>query len=323
MQTDIRQVQLKEWIQNTLGTSDYSLSAVSGDASFRRYFRVVLKNQQYIAVDAPPEKENNEVFSKVTHLLETEGLPVPHIFFSTQDFGYFLLSDFGDTLFLNILNDENADKLYRKALDALLRIQQTSAASLPPYDEKLLHQEMELFRNWYLSKNLNIKLSDKDNFRLTRVFNELAENALQQPQVFVHRDYHSRNLMQIDGKYPGIIDYQDAVCGPVTYDLVSLFRDCYIQWPEEKIELWVRTYYQQLIDKAIIKSVDIDTFFKWFDLMGIQRHLKAIGIFSRLNLRDNKPTYLQDIPRTLSYIRKIAPKYSESKALTDFVVSML
>ena len=323
MQTDSRLTDLNEWIRDTLGTSEYELTPVSGDASFRRYFRLVTKDQKYVAVDAPPEKENNQSFMNVTHLLEAEGLPVPHIFFSALDFGFFLISDFGDTLLLNILNEENSETLYGKALDALLLIQETSPESLPPYDKSLLQKEMQLFREWYLDRNLGISLSEDESSMLTKIFNELVKNARQQPQVFVHRDYHSRNLMYIDENYPGIIDYQDAVNGPVTYDLVSLLRDCYIQWPEEKIYTWMREYYQQLIKHNIIKDVDVNTFTKWFDLMGTQRHLKAIGIFSRLNIRDNKPNYLQDIPRTLNYIRYIAPKYSETVPLADFITQRL
>ena len=319
MQIDPRYAELKEWINDTLGITDYELTTVSGDASFRRYFRLVSDKHNYIAVDAPPDKENNKIFTDVTHLLEAEGLPVPHIFYCALNFGYFLLSDFGDTLFLNILNDNNADELYAKAFDALLIIQKTSAVSLPPYDYSLLHQEMELFREWYLGKNLTLKLTEDENKNLTSVFEKLTDNALQQPQVFVHRDYHSRNLMHIDNAYPGIIDYQDAVCGPVTYDLVSLLRDCYIQWPEEKIQNWVQNYFQQIITRNIIDNIDFEIFSKWFDLMGIQRHLKAIGIFSRLNFRDSKPNYLQDIPRTLSYIRNIAPKYPETQNLAQFI----
>ena len=319
MSSDLRLAQLDEWIKETLGVSKYSLEPVSGDASFRRYFRFKSDKAQYIAVDAPPEKESNESFVNITHLLESEGLPVPHIFFSSLDFGFFLLDDFGDTLLLEVLDKDCANTLYKKALDALLIIQQTPATSLPCYDNSLLMTEMELFRDWYLQKHLSIVLTAGEQLLLDQTFNVLAENALNQPQVFVHRDYHSRNLMKIDNYYPGIIDYQDAVRGPITYDLVSLLRDCYIKWPQQQIKSWALIYRDQIVDKKIIESIEDQTFLKWFDLMGIQRHLKAIGIFSRLNMRDNKPNYLHDIPRTLEYVTTVAPKYSETQLLANFI----
>ena len=321
MTLDSRLAQLHEWIKENLGNIEYSLTPVSGDASFRRYFRFISNEQQFIAVDSPPEKESNDAFVNVTHLLEAEGLPVPHIHYSSLDFGYFLLSDLGDTLLLDELNEQNADELYGKALDALQIIQQTSAASLPPYNEQLLLQEMELFREWFLAKHLSIKLSEDENQVLDDSFRNLAESALKQPQVFVHRDFHSRNLMHIEGKHPGIIDYQDAVLGPITYDLVSLLRDCYIAWSSEKITELAKNFYKNNIENNPAINTNEKLFMKWFDLMGIQRHLKARGIFSRLNHRDNKPNYLKDIPRTLSHIRAVAGNYPETKALFDLINS--
>ena len=318
MNTDTRLAELDNWLKEYFGNTEYLLTPVSGDASFRRYFRFISQELNYIAVDSPPEKENNEAFVHVTHLLGAEGLPVPHIYYSSLDFGFFLISDLGDELLLNVLNDENANELYKKSLNALAVIQQTSASSLPLYDEKLLLQEMELFREWFLIQHLSYELSKQDNEIFDKTFNALMDNALQQPQVFVHRDYHSRNLMNIEGKYPGIIDYQDAVQGPITYDLVSLLRDCYIAWPEEKIKNLALEFYNNL-NNDIVKNTNAETFLKWFDLMGIQRHLKAIGIFSRLNIRDNKPNYLSDIPRTLNYIKEIAKNYTETKQLAEFV----
>ncbi len=318
MNTDTRLAELDNWLKEYFGNTEYLLTPVSGDASFRRYFRFISQELNYIAVDSPPEKENNEAFVHVTHLLGAEGLPVPHIYYSSLDFGFFLISDLGNELLLNVLNDENANELYKKSLNALAVIQQTSASSLPLYDEKLLLQEMELFREWFLKQHLSYELSKQDNEIFDKTFNALMDNALQQPQVFVHRDYHSRNLMNIEGKYPGIIDYQDAVQGPFTYDLVSLLRDCYIAWPEEKIKSLALEFYNNL-NNDIVKNTNAETFLKWFDLMGIQRHLKAIGIFSRLNIRDNKPNYLSDIPRTLNYIKEIAKNYTETKQLAEFV----
>ena len=318
MNTDERLTKLSNWLKENLGDIEYSLTPVSGDASFRRYFRFISQELNYIAVDSPPEKENNEAFVHITHLLAAEGLPVPHIYYSSLDFGFFLISDLGDELLLDVLNDKNANELYKKSLNALAVIQQTSASSLPLYDEKLLLQEMELFREWFLIQHLSNELSKQDNELLDETFTILMNNALKQPQVFVHRDYHSRNLMNIEGKYPGIIDYQDAVRGPITYDLVSLLRDCYIAWPEEKIKDLAIEFYNNS-NNNILRNTNAEIFLKWFDLMGIQRHLKAIGIFSRLNIRDNKPNYLSDIPRTLNYIKTIAKNYAETKQLAEFV----
>ena len=318
MNTDTRLAELDNWLKENFGNIEYSLTPVSGDASFRRYFRFISQELNYIAVDSPPEKENNEAFVHVTHLLGAEGLPVPHIHYSSLDFGFFLISDLGDELLLNALNENNANELYKKSLNALAVIQQTSASSLPLYDEKLLLQEMELFREWFLTQHLSYELSKQDNELFDKTFTTLVDNALQQPQVFVHRDYHSRNLMNIEGKYPGIIDYQDAVQGPITYDLVSLLRDCYVTWPEEKVKDLAIEFYNNL-NNEILKNTNAEKFLKWFDLMGIQRHLKAIGIFSRLNIRDSKPNYLSDIPRTLNYIKMIAKNYAETKQLAEFV----
>ena len=319
MDPDPRLSRLHRWIKEILGDVPYTLKPASEDASFRRYFRLLSEHGQYIAVDAPPEKEANEAFANVTHLLAAEGLPVPHIHYSFMDSGYFLLDDFGNTLFLDILNAENADSLYSSALEALIIIQQIPAGSLPKYSQELLLQEMELFQQWFLTRLLDVKLSSSSQQVLRNVFAHLKNNALDQPQVFVHRDYHSRNLMKIDANWPGIIDYQDAVCGPLTYDAVSLLRDCYIKWSPDRVQAWALDYKDSLMKKNIVSCISNETFLKWFDLMGIQRHLKAIGIFARLNLRDEKPDYLKDIPRTLEYVKSVAPKYPETHELANFI----
>ena len=323
MNPDPRLHQLHEWIKEVTGNVSCTLEPVSGDASFRRYFRFQLENAQFIAVDSPPEKEANESFIQITHLLETAGLPVPHIHYSLLEFGYFILDDFGDVLLLDTLNAENADALYANALEALTVIQQIPADSLPDYDKPLLQQEMELFQNWFLVRLLSVQLSSSGLQVLKKAFTNLVHNALTQPQVFVHRDYHSRNLMQIDTDWPGIIDYQDAVRGPLTYDAVSLLRDCYIQWPLDQTEAWALSYKNRLVKKNIIDDVKNEIFLKWFDLMGIQRHLKAIGIFSRLKLRDGKSSYLQDIPRTLDYIKAVGSRHPETSELARFIREMV
>ena len=316
---DDRLSQLHEWLKENFGNLEYTLNPISGDASFRRYFRFKSKQHTFIAVDSPPEKESNEAFVHVTHLLEAEGLNVPHIHYSTLDFGFFLLSDFGDVLLLDELNTNTVNELYSKALNSLVIIQQTPAESLPLYDETLLLQEMELFREWYINKYLEIKLKNDENQNFNNVFKKLSHNALNQPQVFVHRDFHSRNLMILNNESLGIIDYQDAVVGPITYDLVSLLRDCYITWPNEKIYDLCINFYENINKHKIIDNVDESTFTKWFDLMGIQRHLKAVGIFSRLSIRDKKSTYLNDIPRTLRYIKSVASKYPETEILAEII----
>ena len=320
---DTRLSQLHEWLKEIFGNLDYTLNPVSGDASFRRYFRFKSNLQHFIAVDSPPDKESNEAFVNVTHLLEAEGLAVPHIHYSSLDFGFFLLSDFGDNLLLDKVNEKNMDDLYSKALTSLCIIQQTSTESLPLYNESLLLQEMELFREWFIDQHLNIKLKEDENNYFNTIFKKLADNALRQPQVFVHRDYHSRNLMYIENDSLGIIDYQDAVKGPVTYDLVSLLRDCYIAWPKEKVYTLCMNFYENLEARNMIQNADENAFIKWFDLMGVQRHLKAVGIFSRLSIRDKKSAYLNDIPRTLKYISSVAGKYAETEKLADIISSKI
>ncbi|MEM7401152.1 MAG: phosphotransferase [Pseudomonadota bacterium] len=318
---DTRLSLLHDWLKENFGNLEYTLKPVSGDASFRRYFRFKSDQHQLIAVDSPPDKESNEAFVHVTHLLAAEGVAVPHIHYCSLDFGFFLLSDFGDRLLLDSLNDKNANDLYAMALDSLITIQQTPAESLSLYDQTLLQQEMELFREWFIKKHLKINLNHDENEHLNTVFQILADDALQQPQVFVHRDYHSRNIMTIENETLGIIDYQDSVKGPITYDLVSLLRDCYISWPDEKVYALCLSFYEMLKTQGAVQHIDESTFIKFFDLMGIQRHLKAVGIFSRLNIRDNKSNYLNDIPRTLNYIRLIAKKYTETEKLAEIISS--
>ena len=316
---DQRFVELKNWLEGELPSFDgfkcdeWQLLPVSGDASFRRYFRALSGGCSWIAVDAPPEKENSRPFVAVAKTLEQQGVHVPHVYLADYELGFMLLSDLGDNLYLPQLNADSVDLLYAAALDELLKIQACDAVSgmaLPSYDEALLSREMELFRDWFLSQLLGLSLSEVENKLLDRFFSSLVKSALEQNQVFVHRDYHSRNLMYQHEGSPGVIDFQDAVRGPVTYDLVSLLRDCYIAWPDEQVYGWVEGYRKQLLNHGL-NVPDEDVFQSWFDLMGTQRHLKAIGIFARLNIRDGKPSYLQDIPRTFSYMQKVASKTPE------------
>ncbi len=313
--------QLENWLQTDCGIPEYRIEPASGDASFRRYFRVTLPdNSTRIAMDAPPDKENCEPFVRISRQFEELGLNVPSILAEDHDQGFLLLKDLGSVQYLDELVHANVDQLYGHALSALLTLQSSCDSSgLPKYDNKLLLQEMELFREWLLKKHLGICLSDEDNRVLDEAFEMLAENALEQPQVCVHRDYHSRNLMipseAHHGSVPGILDFQDAVEGPVTYDLVSLIKDCYIEWPREKVIDWAMDYCRRCIQSGLLKPEDENKFLRWFDLMGVQRHLKAAGIFARLNHRDGKDGYLKDIPRTVGYIGQLKPFYPELDGL--------
>ena len=303
--------QLKTWLKSLPQLGEFSFEPASGDASFRRYFRIQTGDRSYIAMDAPPDREDTGPFIHVAEAFEAIGLNVPHIHARDLTQGYLLLEDLGDRLYLDQLGTETVERLYGDALGALLTIQACGPrAGLPDYDRALLMREMELFREWLVGRQLGVALSTAEHQLLDRTFGVLADNALEQPRVCVHRDYHSRNLM-VTTHNPGILDFQDAVLGPVTYDLVSLLRDCYIRWPQARVEAWALGYYELAVQSGVLRKEHEDRFLRWFDLMGVQRHLKASGIFARLNQRDGKPGYLKDIPRTLGYITRLAPAYPE------------
>jgi aminoglycoside/choline kinase family phosphotransferase len=313
---DQRLDQLQTWLLGVipefagLQQQHWQVVPVSGDASFRRYFRVLADQNSWIAVDAPPDKEDSQPFIRVAQSLAEFGVAVPEVHRHDLEQGFMLLSDLGDALYLDQLNAETVDALYQDAFTALLQIQRCpdlKGASLPPYDLPLLEREVGLFEEWFLQKLLKLQLDQRDQFEVQRLFHHVIDCALEQPTVFVHRDYHSRNIMYRPGQAPGVIDFQDAVRGPVTYDLVSLLRDCYIAWPDEQVYAWVEQFRQSLIDSGRVMP-DQRHFQRWFDLMGAQRHLKAIGIFSRLLIRDGKAGYLDDIPRTFGYLQKVAAK---------------
>jgi aminoglycoside/choline kinase family phosphotransferase len=314
---------LKQWLGDELDFSDYSLKPASSDASFRRYFRVTHDGSSYIVMDAPPEKENTRPFVTVARLFLDVGVNVPEILDENTDQGFLLLSDLGSRLYLDALNDETVERLYGDALGALAAIQACAPGRgvLPDYDHDMLLREMGLFRDWLVDKHLGITRTDAQSALLEQAFALLAENALTQPQVCVHRDYHSRNLMVTRRNNPGILDFQDAVIGPVTYDLVSLLRDCYIDWPRARVEAWALGYQELALQSGILREAHEDPvqFLRWFDLMGVQRHLKAAGIFARLNHRDGKPGYLNDIPRTLGYVTDVARRYGEIAGLGEFI----
>ena len=304
----------------------YSFSDVvpaSADASFRRYFRTTDKNtsKTYVVMDAPPEKEDCAPFIRVTKLLRTAGVNAPEIIEQDLEQGFLLLTDLGDQPYLDHLNEKHAETLYSDAVSSLIHMQNIKAEAmdeLPLYDGQRLLDEMALFEEWYLNRHLDVQLNDEQKIKLAATYDLLIQNALEQPQTFVHRDYHSRNLMLTQKDNPGIIDYQDAVVGPCTYDLVSLFKDCYIEWPREKIEQWLEDY---AFKSGLAHEPNFETaqFIKWFDLMGVQRHLKVLGIFARLNYRDGKQQYLNDLPLTLKYVVDACDRYEELKPLQQLL----
>lgn len=316
-----RLLALKKWLDGPVGLSHYKLEPATDDASFRRYFRVTLVDgATLIAMDAPPENEACQPFVDIARQFAELGLHVPIIHAEELNQGFLLLDDLGSVLYLDVLDEACADRLYADALSALAVIQACGPREgLPLYDESLLRQEMALFPDWLLERQLNLKLTEGERSQLDELFDLLVQSALEQPRVCVHRDFHSRNLMVTDAPNPGIIDFQDAVIGPVTYDLVSLLRDCYISWPAERVRGWAMGYFELAAQSGILRDEHEDRFLRWFDLMGVQRQLKASGIFARLNIRDGKPGYLGDIPRTLGYIVEVAGRYPE----LEFVAGLI
>lgn len=308
-----RLTQLQQWLDGLSEKTYSNLEPASADASFRQYFRVTdsKDNKTFIVMDAPPDKENSLPFLQVTDLLRSVGVNAPGIIAMDIKQGFLLLDDLGNRPYLDQLNENTCEDLYIDAIDALIKMQ-TIDAMLPMYDERLLQTEMDLFETWYINRHLETELDETQKKSLDKIFKLLIKNAVEQPQVFVHRDYHSRNLMFTEHDNPGVIDYQDAVMGPISYDLVSLFKDCYIEWPREKIEHWLESYLARIAPDNFIEK---ETFFRWFDLMGVQRHLKVLGIFSRLNYRDGKKQYLDDLPLTLKYIVDTCELYDELQPL--------
>ena len=320
---DPRLSQLRDWLStlDSPKTLPGTLRPASADASFRRYFRVdTTDGGTLIAMDAPPPQEDVRPFIEVAELFGAAGVTVPTILARDVDSGFLLLSDLGSTTYLKQLSPDTAHKLYIDAIDALVLLQvQSQPGKLPEYDRALLHRELMLFPEWYLGKHLNATLDDKQTADLNKVFEILLANNLAQPQVYVHRDYHSRNLMVLDKGNPGILDFQDAVYGPITYDLVSLLRDAYVQWDEEMVLDWAIRYWERARRAGLPVSHDIDDFYRDFEFMGLQRHLKVLGIFARLYHRDGKDGYLNDIPLVMEYTRKAAYRYKEFAPLVKLL----
>jgi aminoglycoside/choline kinase family phosphotransferase len=320
---DARLAALKQWVEGVDTAAGGELTPASGDASFRRYFRLQNGGESFIAMDAPPPQEDCLPFIRVAGYLEAMGLNAPRVIEADLEQGFLLLTDLGSNLYLDRLEADvsSADRLYDDALSALAVMQNRGAAYqalLPPYDEELLRFELSLFHDWLCGTHLGIEFDAAEESAWQSLCDMLVSNALDQPQVFVHRDYHSRNLMVTDEDNPGILDFQDAVEGPLTYDLVSLLKDCYIKWPAGRIAQWVSGYYG-LLDKSMRESITEHDFVRAFELMGVQRHLKAAGIFARLNHRDGKPGYMLDIPRTLSYIVDLLPHHEEFGFLAQLI----
>ena len=313
---------LGNWAQSQLDCPVTELAPASADASFRRYFRVCHGDDTYILMDAPPEQEDCRPFIHVSRLFLQLGMHVPEVLASDLQQGFLLLSDLGSLCYLDALDETTVDRLYGDAMGALLALQccVTPDCGLPHYDRDLLLAEMGLFRDWLLGKHLGIEPDVAQAAALEAGFKQLADSALAQPQVCVHRDYHSRNLMVCERHNPGVLDFQDAVIGPVTYDLVSLLRDCYISWPRDRVEAWVAGYYELALQSGVLHQEQGNEadFLRWFDWMGVQRHLKAAGIFARLNHRDGKPGYLADIPRTLAYVTEVCARYPELAGIGEF-----
>lgn len=321
---NLRENSLQEWVQKTLDQPSVQLQAMQNDASFRRYFRVFLLDRStYIAMDAPPDKENSKPFVDIAQRLFQAGLNVPEIKAIDFEQGFLLLTDLGDQLYLPVLKENNLtqiNQLYSDALAALATMQVcANTDNLPLYDEKLLRFEMSLLPDWFIEKHLNVSLNNTEKNQLNQCFDLLVQNSLKQPQVFVHRDYHSRNLLIHPRHNPAILDFQDAVKGAVTYDLVSLLKDAYISFPREWIEEKVFGYHQLATQMGIISNVSEKEFLKWFDWMGLQRHIKVAGIFARLYHRDGKAGYLKDIPLVLKYIIETADLYPEMCWLSKWI----
>ncbi|MDC8444911.1 MAG: phosphotransferase [Nitrosomonas sp.] len=307
---------LENWLQMQLPGQAFTVAPASADASFRRYFRVTSGDKTWIAMDAPPEHEDCTPFVHVAQLL-AGAVHVPDIIARDAAQGFLLLSDLGGTTYLQALNrePETANNLYTAATDALVQMQLIrQLESLPAYDEKLLRLELGLFPDWYVARHLQTALTDDQNAVLKQTFVRIVRNNLAQPRVFVHRDYHSRNLM-VTTPNPGVLDFQDAVAGPITYDLVSLLKDAYIQWDEECILDWAIRYWEKARKAGLPVTGDFGEFYRDFEWMGVQRHIKVLGIFARLCYRDGKAAYLNDMPRVMHYLRKACERYQELRPM--------
>ncbi|WP_049632014.1 aminoglycoside phosphotransferase family protein [Cellvibrio sp. pealriver] len=319
--TDLRKLALTNWVTQHTPKEQHPivLHSLGSDAGFRRYFRFQ-QPSQWLAVDAPPATEDSAQFLAIAELIARQDVRSPQIAAADITQGFLLVEDFGDRLFLRELTPDNADTLYRQAMDTLLQLHRTADnhSLIPRYDRELLRRELGIFSEWFVQHLLGYSLNQSERERLDALFVQLEDNALNQPQGFVHRDYHSRNLLLLDDGTLGVIDFQGALWGGITYDLVSLLRDCYRRWPAEQVKRWALDYRQQAISKGIIPAVSEQEFLRWFDWLGLQRHIKVLGIFARLSLRDNKQGYLQDLPLVIRYTLEVAEQYPELQPFSDW-----
>lgn len=317
-----RQRQLTEWLLSLYPNEKFSIAPASADASFRRYFRASFADRTLIVMDAPPQHEDCQPFLHVGKLFEESGAHVPHVYAQDLAQGFLLLSDLGAATYLDALKQGNAGQLYAAATDALIKIQLASRENeLPRYDEALLRRELNLFPEWYIARHLGVTLTKKQSDDLERTFQRILANNLAQPCVYVHRDYHSRNLM-LSEPNPGILDFQDAVYGPITYDLASLFKDAYIKWEEEETMDWVIRYWQKARSVGLPVREDFGEFYRDYEMMGAQRHIKVLGIFARLYHRDGKDGYLKDMPLVMHYLRRACERYIDLKPLLNLLMEL-
>ena len=329
---DLRLQHLKVWLDQQLpelfhaqgwgGVPPATLTAASSDASFRRYFRWEGEGRTFVVMDAPPPQENCKPFVDIAELLRTSEINVPKIFAQDLERGFLLLNDLGNKTFLDVINEDNADELFDDAIEALLAFQQLPMTEpLPSYDVALLRRELELFPEWYVRRHLGIELDEQQQALWQQVSDLLIDSALAQPKVLVHRDFMPRNLM-LSIPNPGVLDFQDAVYGPVTYDITCLFKDAFLSWPEERVLQWLSNYWESARHLAIPVQPVLQDFLRASDLMGVQRHLKVIGIFARICHRDGKPRYLADVPRFFSYIEAVLARRPELAQLGELFVSL-
>ncbi len=318
-----RQKQLTEWLSSLYPDQPFSLAPASADASFRRYFRATFADgSTKVVMDAPPQHEDCKPFLHIGKLFEEAGAHVPHVHAQELTQGFLLLSDLGNTTYLQALDVGNARQLYDQAIDALIKIQLASKPNeLPPYDAALLRRELNLFPEWYIAKHLGVTLTAKQQAKLEEVFARIIKNNLAQPSVYVHRDFHSRNLM-VSEPNPGVLDFQDAVYGPITYDLASLFKDAYIRWEEAEIIDWLIRYWEKARKAGLPVREDFADFYWDYEMMGAQRHIKVLGIFARLYHRDGKDGYLKDMPLVMEYLHKACERYIDLKPLLNILLEL-
>ncbi|MDT0603149.1 aminoglycoside phosphotransferase family protein [Thalassotalea castellviae] len=317
---NLRQKQLTQWLMDFFLLEKCVLTSMNGDAGFRRYFRFQKDEQSFIAVDSPVDKCNNSAFLSVQKQLTQVGVKVPEVLACDEQQGFMCLSDLGNCELSTVLTLDNMAIHYQQAILLLPKIASIPQQNLPVYDKAFVQLELDIFSKWLLHKHLDIQLTHEQEIQLQTCFDFLISNALEQPQVVMHRDFHSRNLMLVDNEL-AVIDFQDAVIGPITYDVVSLLRDCYVKWPREQIMPLLDYFVGRMSSQFSLQHINAQQWQQWFDLMGLQRHIKASGIFARLYHRDDKPSYLSDIPLTLSYIVDISAQYPECYFLESLVTN--